>query len=205
MIVIEKYGKTEQEAIESALKELGATRDEVEIEILEESSRGLFGLIGGKQARVKVTKKYNYGEEAKNFITKIFDKMNVQVDIEVEEDDDNVRIDLRGENMGLLIGHRGETLDSLQYLTSLVVNKGKENYKRILLDTENYRQKRKKALERLAKRLAQKVKRTGRRVVLEPMNPYERRILHSTLQDHPHVVTYSEGEEPYRKVVITLK
>ncbi|HHU63466.1 MAG TPA: protein jag [Clostridiales bacterium] len=205
MIVIEKYGKTEQEAIESALKELGATRDEVEIEILEESSRGLFGLIGGKQARVKVTKKYNYGEEAKNFITKIFDKMNVQVDIEVEEDDDNVRIDLRGENMGLLIGHRGETLDSLQYLTSLVVNKGKENYKRILLDTENYRQKREKALERLAKRLAQKVKRTGRRVVLEPMNPYERRILHSTLQDHPHVVTYSEGEEPYRKVVITLK
>ncbi|NLJ41921.1 MAG: protein jag [Clostridiales bacterium] len=205
MIVIEKCGKTEHEAIESALKELGATRDEVEIEILEESSRGLFGIIGGKQARVKVTKKYNYGEEAKSFISKIFDKMNVQVEIEVEEDSDKIRIDLKGDNMGLLIGHRGETLDSLQYLTSLVINKGKENYKRVLLDTENYRQKRERALEKLAKRLAQKVKRTGRRVVLEPMNPYERRILHFTLQDDPHVITYSEGEEPYRKVVIALK
>ncbi len=205
MVVIEKCGKTEQEAIESALKELGATRDEVEIEILEESSKGLFGIIGSKQARVKVIKKDNYGKEAREFISTVFDKMGIHAQIEVKEEDDNIKIDLKGENMGLLIGHRGETLDSLQYLTSLVVNKGKENYKKVMLDTENYRQKREKTLEKLAKRLAHKVKRTGKRVVLEPMNPYERRILHSTLQDHPHVKTYSEGEEPFRKVIISLK
>ncbi|MGI6114388.1 MAG: RNA-binding cell elongation regulator Jag/EloR [Mahellales bacterium] len=205
MVVIEKCGKTEQEAIESALKELGATMDEVEIEVLEESSKGLFGIIGSKQARVKVIKKDNYGKEAREFISTVFDKMGIHAQIEVKEEDDSIKIDLKGENMGLLIGHRGETLDSLQYLTSLVVNKGKENYKKVMLDTENYRQKREKTLEKLAKRLAHKVRKTGKRVVLEPMNPYERRILHSTLQDHPHVKTYSEGEEPFRKVIISLK
>jgi len=205
MKAVEMTGKTVEEAIEHALAELKLPRNEVEIEVIEEGSKGLFGIFGGKQARVKVTEKETLKKRAENFLRSVIDKMGIECKIIIQETENNIKIKLEGESMGILIGHRGETLDSLQYLTSLVVNRGTEKYKRVIIDTENYRDKREDTLVRLAKRLAAKVKKTGRSVVLEPMNPYERRILHATLQGHPHVTTHSEGEEPNRRVVISLK
>lgn len=145
-------------------------------------------------------------QRAKEFLQKIFKAMDMQVEIEMSFDnEDNLNIDLKGGDMGILIGKRGQTLDSIQYLTSLAVNKGKSSYVRVKVDTENYRIRRKETLENLAKNIAFKVKRTRRPVFLEPMNPYERRVIHSALQNDPKVSTHSEGEEPYRKVVVTLK
>lgn len=142
---------------------------------------------------------------AEKFLTGIFSRMGVAVDVKSQEEDGILKIDLSGKGMGKLIGRRGETLDSLQYLTSLVINNGKEDYTKVMLDTENYRRKREDTLKRLASQLADKVQRSGKRVVLEPMNPYERRILHSTLQEYAKVYTYSEGEDPFRSVVVALK
>ena len=141
--------------------------------------------------------------DPKEFLTKVFDAMGMKVNIEITSTEEEMNIELSGDEMGVLIGKRGQTLDSLQYLTSLVVNKGSKEYVRVKVDTENYRQRRKDTLENLAKNLAYKVKRTKRPVSLEPMNPYERRIIHSALQNDKYVTTHSEGEEPYRKVVIT--
>ena len=142
---------------------------------------------------------------AKKFLDDVFKSMDMNVQINAVFEDDNMIVDLSGDDMGILIGKRGQTLDSLQYLTSLVVNKGKSAYVRVKVDTENYRNRRKETLENLARNIAGKVKRTRKPVFLEPMNPYERRIIHSALQNDPYVSTHSEGEEPYRKVVITLK
>ena len=192
-------GKTVDEAITKALDEMGLSLDEVEIEILEDGGGSLLGF--GK-ARVMLTRKQGVTNSAENFLTEVFAKMGVSANLNIEETDDSVTIDIIGNNLGVLIGHRGETLDALQYLTSLVVNKGSENYKRTLLDTENYRQKRESALVKLANKLAKKVIDTNRRVKLEPMNPYERRVIHATLQDNPKIRTYSQGEDPYRNVVI---
>lgn len=144
-------------------------------------------------------------ERAQNFLAGLFSTMNMKVDIKAEYKEDTLQVDLEGEDMGVLIGKRGQTLDSIQYLLSLVVNKGKSSYIRVKLDTENYRERRKATLENLAKNIAFKVKKTRRPVYLEPMNPYERRIIHSALQGDPYVTTHSEGEEPCRKVVVTLK
>lgn len=144
-------------------------------------------------------------ERARNFLSGLFATMNMKVDIKAEYKEDTLQVDLEGEDMGVLIGKRGQTLDSIQYLLSLVVNKGKSSYIRVKLDTENYRERRKATLENLAKNIAFKVKKTRRPVYLEPMNPYERRIIHSALQGDPYVTTHSEGEEPCRKVVVTLK
>ncbi|MGI5848625.1 MAG: RNA-binding cell elongation regulator Jag/EloR [Christensenellales bacterium] len=145
------------------------------------------------------------GNDAEKFLLGLFSHMGVSVSLKSDSTDDIIKIDMSGKGMGRLIGRRGETLDALQYLTSLVVNNGKESYTKIMLDTENYRKKREDALKRLAARLADKVQKSGKRVVLEPMNPYERRILHATLQDYSKVYTYSEGEDPYRSVVVALK
>lgn len=143
---------------------------------------------------------------AKEFLEKTFAAMEMEVKIETSFDkEDNMNIELSGTDMGILIGKRGQTLDSIQYLTSLVVNKGKASYVRVKVDTENYRERRKETLENLAKNIAFKVKRTRKPVFLEPMNPYERRVIHSALQNDPQISTHSEGEEPYRKVVVTLK
>ena len=131
--------------------------------------------------------------------------LNVTIDVKYDEANHNMDIDLSGDEMGVLIGKRGQTLDSLQYLVSLVVNKNAEDYIRVKVDTENYRQRRKDTLENLAKNIAYKVKRTKRTVSLEPMNPYERRIIHSALQNDKYVSTHSEGDEPFRRVVVTLK
>ncbi len=144
-------------------------------------------------------------KRAEDFLTKTFEAMGLDVDIDMSFEDDTLSIDLSGDDMGILIGKRGQTLDSVQYLTSLVVNKGKASYVRVKVDTENYRERRKATLENLARNIAFKVKKTRRSIYLEPMNPYERRIIHSTLQSDPYVTTHSEGEEPLRKVVVTLK
>lgn len=139
------------------------------------------------------------------FLDKVFAAMELKVNIKVSFDEESVNVDLEGDDMGMLIGKRGQTLDSLQYLLSLVINKNNEGYLRVKLDTENYRERRKKTLENLAKNIAFKVKRTKRPVSLEPMNPYERRVIHSALQNDKYVFTKSEGEEPYRHVVVMLK
>ncbi len=203
MNVIEKSGSTVDDAITEALIELGVTSDEVEVEVLEKAPTGFFGLFSSKQAKVRVTVKLNLADVAAEFLKNVFREMEMDVKIKLEIDDkNNMDIELSGENMGVLIGKRGQTLDSLQYLISLVVNKESDHYVRVKLDTENYRERRKDTLETLAKNLANKVKKTGRKFTLEPMNPYERRIIHSTLQNNKFVETYSEGEEPHRKVVI---
>ncbi|PKM51094.1 MAG: DNA-binding protein [Firmicutes bacterium HGW-Firmicutes-7] len=204
MNVIEKRARTVEDAITEALVELGITSDQANIEIIEKGVNGILSIFSNKQAIVKVSKKMNLSEIASNFLKNVFDKMNLEVKIDINLDENNcMNIDLTGPNMGVLIGKRGQTLDSLQYLVSLVVNKEADVYIRIKLDTENYRLRRKETLETLAANLASKVKKTGKKFSLEPMNPYERRIIHYTLQDNKFVETHSEGEDPYRKVVIT--
>ena len=202
--IIEKTGKTVQEAVNSALEELGVQREDVEIEIVDEGAKGLFG-FGSKMAKVKVTLKEVQQEDGVRFLSSVFEKMNVEVDIEKVEDEESIQLNVTGKDSGIIIGRRGETLDALQYLTSLVVNRKSENYKRVTIDIENYRQKREETLVKLAERLAERVIKYRRNVSLEPMNPYERRIIHSTLQNNNYVETYSVGEDPNRKVVITLK
>ena len=203
MKMVEKTARTVEDAITEALIELGATSDEVEIEVLDKGPSGLFSIFSSKEAKVRVSKKSSLEDIAKGFLKSVFENMDLPVEIKVEVDDkNNMNIDLSGENMGVLIGKRGQTLDSLQYLVSLVVNKESDHYIRIKLDTEEYRTRRKQTLETLAGNLANKVKKTGKKFTLEPMNPYERRIIHSTLQNNKFVTTHSEGDEPYRKVII---
>ena len=198
--------KTVDDAITNALVELKTTSDKVEYEVVEEGSSGILGLFS-KQAVVRVRKKDDIQETAVEFLSDVFKAMEMNVDIEIEynEVENQMNIELSGDEMGMLIGKRGVTLDSLQYLVSLVINKKTDDYVKVKIDTENYRQRRKETLENLARNLAHKVKRIHKSVVLEPMNPYERRVIHSTLQNDKFVETHSEGEEPYRKVVISLK
>ena len=204
MQTTEKTAKTKEEAIAAALAELNATEDEVEIETVEEGSKGFLGL-GSKDAVVKVTLLPNPERRAKDFLNGIFDILGEEVDVAVQTDDDTIKVEFAGPDMGVVIGKRGETLDALQYLTSLVVNRGDSDFKKVSLDAENYREKRNVALESLAHKLAKKVTRTRRSTTLEPMNSYERRIIHSALQDDPYVTTYSVGQGVNRKVVIALK
>lgn len=198
--------KTVDEALTNAMLELGTTIDNLEYEVLEKESTGFLGIFG-KPARIKVRMKMTTQNSTKKFLTDVFAAMGINALIEVNYDQENstVEVNIDGDEMGVLIGKRGQTLDSLQYLVSLVVNKNSENYIKVKLDTENYRARRKETLENLAKNIAYKVKRTRKPVSLEPMNPYERRIIHSALQNDKYVETYSEGEEPYRKVVINIK
>lgn len=206
MKTIEMTGKTVEDAIKNALAELKVTEDKVDIEVIEEGSKGLFKLIGAKPAKIKVTLKRDYEYEAKTFVRDVLNAMDIKAEIKVNVENDSIKITLTGPDMGILIGYRGETLDSLQYLISLVINKGHASeHKRVILDTENYRAKREDTLKRLANKVANTVKATGKVVRLEPMNPYERRVIHSALQDNAYVDTYSEGEEPYRRVVVNLK
>ncbi|GAA0684140.1 spoIIIJ-associated protein [Clostridium cadaveris] len=206
MKVIEVSGKNIEEAKRIALKQLETTEDKVEILVLDEGSKGILGFIGTKPCKIKVTVKRDYIEDAKTFIRSILDNMGVMAEIRIKEENNVVNINLTGPRMGIIIGYRGETLDAIQYLVSLIINNDHETeYKRVVLDTENYRSKREETLKRLAEKTAYKVRRNGRSFKLEPMNPYERRIIHSTLQNDKYVYTYSEGEEPYRKVVVDLK
>lgn len=198
-------GRTVEEAIEKALKELDTTRDKVETKVLELPSNGIMGIFGAKSAKVEVVLNTDPCETASKFVYEVLNSMNMEATVEASLSNGILNIVLNGQDMGILIGRRGQTLDSLQYLVSLVVNKDTDEYLRIVLDTENYRSKRETTLKDLAEKLAYKVLRTRKKIELEPMNPYERRIIHATLQKNSKIVTYSEGEEPYRKVVIDVK
>lgn len=209
MDYIEVSAKTVSEAITEACQQLGVTSDKLDYKVVDEGSNGFLG-IGSKPAVIKAAVKVtevSLEDKAKAFLNDVFAAMNMTVVVEVsyDENEKTMDIDLSGDEMGILIGKRGQTLDSLQYLVSLVVNKEVDDYIRVKVDTENYRQRRKETLENLAKNIAFKVKKTRRSVSLEPMNPYERRIIHSALQNDKYVVTHSEGEEPFRRVVVTLK
>lgn len=198
--------KTVDEALTNAVVQFETTSDKLEYEVIEKESSGLLGLFS-KQARIRARVNFSLEDVARDFLNKVFQAMDItaNIDIVFDEIDNTMNIELSGDEMGILIGKRGITLDSLQYLVSLVVNRNTENYLKIKLDTENYRERRRETLENLAHNLAHKVRKTHRPVTLEPMNPYERRVIHSALQKDKYVETHSEGEEPYRKVVITMK
>lgn len=206
-VEIEKTGKTIEDAKRAALEELQVPSDLVDFEILAEPSKGFLGLIGSRPARVLArVREITPEEKAKNFLRDIFAAMNLDVRIDAAETEDGIVLNLIGDNLGILIGKHGQTLDSLQYLSNLAANKGLLDDKiRIILDVENYRSRREETLRRLALRLADKVRRTGERIVLEPMNRHERKIIHMALQDNYRISTYSFGDEPYRKVVIEQK
>ncbi|MGN1249778.1 MAG: RNA-binding cell elongation regulator Jag/EloR [Candidatus Spyradocola sp.] len=201
---LEATGKTYEEALMAGLAQMGLPSDKVDVEVLEEGTKGFLG-IGAKPYRLRLTKKDTPAIRAEEFLKNVTSLMGLEVSFDITENEDAMLINMQGDNQGILIGHRGETLDALQYLTSLQVNKGGKEYRRVTLDTEGYRAKREQTLIALAGRMANKVHKSGRRMMLEPMNPYERRILHATLQDNPYVTTHSEGEEPNRRVVITPK
>ncbi len=244
----EKWGVDVEEAVKLALIDLKLSRDEVEVTVLEEPSKGFFG-IGSKLAKVRVEKKKQEKKpeeavvetepakkkknrekkeifvessinidlvdmdkledaeehEALTFLKDVTEKMGLALDFKLKTGEDIVYIEMKGKDSGTVIGKRGQTLDAIQYLTSLVVNRESEKYIKLVIDVENYRIKRQKTLEQLANRLAAKVIKTKRYVRLEPMNPYERKIIHATLQKNPNIITRSEGEEPYRRVIIELK
>ena len=206
MEFIEVSAKTVDDAITEASIKLGTTSDKIEVEVIEKGSTGFLG-IKSKPAIIKARKKNDTVDNIREFLENVFSAMNMEVTIDIKkaEDDKVYEVELSGKEMGLLIGKRGQTLDSLQYLTNLAVNKHSDGYIKVKLDTEDYRQRRKDTLENLAKNIAYKVKRTKRPVSLEPMNPFERRVIHSALQGDRYVDTHSEGEEPVRHVVVTLK
>ena len=201
-------GKTLSDAVTNALIALETSRDNLEYEVIEKGSNGFLG-IGARDAKIraklKVLPKKSIEEVASDFLKSVFQALNLEVKVIINVHEDMMDVELSGDEMGILIGKRGQTLDSLQYLLSLVVNKESESYVKVKVDTENYRQRRRETLEGLAKNIAFKVKRTKRSVSLEPMNPFERRVIHSALQNDRYVTTKSEGEEPYRHVVVSLK
>ncbi|AKX95381.1 RNA-binding cell elongation regulator Jag/EloR [Neomoorella thermoacetica] len=202
---IEVSGKTVEEAIENALKSLGAKREEVEISILEEGSKGFLGLLGSRQARVKVVLPDSPEKVINDFLSKVLADMQIEAGIEIRPREGYYFVSFHGKDLGILIGRRGETLDALQYLTNLAVNRILQNKIRIILDVEGYRKRREQTLINLARRLSNRVKETGNRIVLEPMNPQERRVIHTALQNDSQILTFSEGQEPNRKVVIALR
>jgi spoIIIJ-associated protein len=202
---IEKTGKTVDEAIKEALKELNLTREEVEIEILEEGSKKMLGILGGKDAAIRVTVAEKGAEIAESFLVKVLNLMEIEADIYIEEGQELISVNITGDDIGILIGRRGETLDAIQYLTGLTVNRKNSEYKRVTVDVENYRAKREDALKKVANKVAGRVLKTRKSFKLEPMNPFERRIIHSELQKNRKIETYSVGEEPNRRVVIALK
>ena len=206
MEYIQISAKTVDDAITEALIQLGVTSEQLEYEVIEKGSAGFLG-INSKKAIIKARKKETLEDKVRSFLDEMFRTMNMEVVIELTYDEAsrNMDIELKGTDMGILIGKRGQTLDAIQYLVSIVANKDTEEYIHVKLDTENYRKRRRETIENLAKNLAYKVKRTKKAVTLEPMNAYERRIIHSALQSDKYVSTYSEGEEPYRHVVVALK
>jgi len=210
---VEKTGKSVEDAISLALEEFNCTREEVEIEVLSEPAKGLWGIIGSKEARIRVWKKekevvtqpvrQETDDPTSKFIADVTGMMGIEAVINKKESDDSILYTLSGPRMGAVIGRRGETLDALQYLSNIVAGKDREQpRKRIVVDAEDYRKRREDTLIRLATRLATKAKRSGRRVVLEPMNPQERRVIHTALEKDSEVRSVSEGEEPFRRLVI---
>ena len=206
MKFVETIGKTVEDAVADALQQLNTTRDAVNVEIIDAPTKGFLGL-GAKAARVKVTLDYNSEAVAVSFLKDVTAAMglNVTIDANMSSNDKDLDINLSGENMGVLIGKRGQTIDALQYLTRLATNKGDAPFININLDSENYRAKRKETLETLAYSIARKVKATRKPVVLEPMSTHDRRIIHSALEGDRALVTHSQGNDPYRNIVVALK
>jgi len=202
---VTKEAKTVDEAIRLACEALDTDIDNVDVEIISEGNKGILGIIGNKNAIVKVTQKVTVDDVIVDFLKPIFEKMDITANLEITHEEDSITVRLTGDDIGIVIGRRGETLDALQYLLSLVVNRRSEEYIRVIMDVADYRKKREETLVRLAKRVADKVTKYRKNVTLEPMNPYERRIIHSTLQNHKNVETQSTGEEPNRKVVVRYK
>lgn len=203
-----KVSKTVEDAVDEALEELGVSKEEVNVEVLEEPVKGFLGLIGGRDATVKVTVVDNSKEEAEEFIDIMLKSMGVDGDIKVESEKGYLKVlvyNVDAKKKGILIGKRGNTLDAVQYLLSLKINNNNNNYKKVLIDVDGYREKRKNTLERLAVNMGKKALRQKRAVKLEPMNAYERKIIHSALQVNNKVTTFSEGNEPNRRVVIQPK
>ena len=206
MDFIEISAKTYDEAVTDALVQLGVTSDQVEIEVIDKGSAGFLG-IGSRPVKIKVSKKLTVEGYLKKFLSDIFAAMKIEAEIitKLNEENHSIEVELKGDEMGVLIGKRGQTLDSLQLLANNAVHKNFETYYKVKIDTENYRVRRKETLENLAKNVAYKVKRTKHSVTLEPMNPFERRIIHSALQNDRYVITHSEGEDPFRHIVVSLK
>lgn len=200
---VEKVGRTKEEAVTEAIKELGVKPDKVRVEVLEETMKGFFGLLGGKAVKVRVTVKEDLSQVAGLFLREMLVNMGILAQVEIFKRSDNTILNINGKDLGILIGKRGQTLDSIQYLVNLAVNKDQVEKERIIVDVAGYRRRREDTLRRLAMKMADKVKREGRKQVLEPMSPHERRIIHSTLQSNKDVMTYSEGEDPYRHVIIS--
>ena len=196
MEFIEISAKNVDDAITQATVQLGITSDQLEYEVLDKGSTGFLG-IGSKNAVIKARKKFSIDENVVEFLSSIFDamKMEVEILVAVNEEEHIIEVELKGDDMGILIGKRGQTLDSLQYLTNLAINKHSDEYYKVKIDTEDYRKRRKETLENLAKNIAYKVKRTKRPVSLEPMNPFERRVIHSALQNDKFVTTHSEDRK----------
>ena len=201
---IEITAKTVDEAIEKAVSELKLDKSSIRVEVLDSGSKGIFG-IGAKDATVRVTADVNLEERARVFLDDVFFAMGMKVDFDIKREGKVMKINLIGDNLGIIIGKRGDTLDSLEHLTNLCVNKGDVDYVKVILDVENYRARREQTLIKLANNLAATVVRTGKKITLEPMHSNERRIIHAILQSHSDVETYSVGEEPNRKVVIATK
>jgi spoIIIJ-associated protein len=196
-------GQTVKEAVESALAQLKTTEDRTEISIIDEGKKGIFGIFGNRPAIVKVTVKIDPVEEAKNFLEDVSEKMGAPIRIEIIREGKQVKFIMSGEKIALLIGKRGQTLNSLQYLTQLVINRFSDQYVNVLLDAEDYRERRNDTLVHLAERLAQKAIKSGKEVTLEPMPSYERKVIHSALVRNRRIKTYSSGEEPHRHIVIS--
>lgn len=195
-------GSTVEEAVQSALQQLNTTEDRVEVEVIDEGKKGILGIIGAKRAIVTVRLKKNPIEETEKYLKSVTTLMNVDVDIQTTVEDNHVTFEMDGENIAIIIGKRGQTLNALQYLAHLVINKQKETYYTVTVDAEGYRERRKETLESLALKMADKAKRLNRKVALEPMPAYERKIIHSKLQDVEGVTTYSDGQEPHRHIII---
>jgi len=195
-------GQTVEEAISSALEQLQTTREKVEVTVIDEGKRGILGLFGSKLAVVNVSIKQDPIEETEQFIKDVAESMNVPISIKTTVEDKNVLYELSGEKIALIIGKRGQTLNALQYLVQLAINRTSDEFYRVMLDAEGYRKRREDTLKTLAGRLADRALRLNKKVVLEPMPAYERKIIHKELQNHTEVSTYSDGEEPHRHLVI---
>lgn len=199
---VEAKGRTIDEAISNALTLLRVPRERVLIEVLEEPSRGIFGMLGAREGRIRATVRENKEEFVHDFLGRVFKAMDLDVRVHSRMENGSICFDIEGPNLGVLIGRRGQTLEALQYIVNLAAGKATGEGGRVSLDVEGYRKRRNESLVRLAKRMAEKAKRTGQRVVMEPMSAGERRIIHLALQSDPDVSTRSEGNEPYRRVII---
>lgn len=196
------------EAVQEALSELNAEKNEVEVEVIKEPTKGLLSFLGSKTAKVKVTVTDGPEEKTRKFFDILLEKMNIEAAYEIEYIKDNLKVDItkiNEDDKGIIIGKRGKNLDEIQFLLNIIVNKNRQNYVRVVFNVEDYREKREETLRKLAKKMADKCRYYKHKMRLEPMNPYERRIIHSTLQEETDIITYSEGDEPFRKVVIDLK